>query len=210
MDEEASITIDIPQDPPIDNAMEKPLEVLPLSTNNPHIHNYNIQEGDTFKCECGELVKLAQVKTKTPAVPGAGPKCQYCEHKEKIQNLVDTYLSKFRTKNGGEKLAIPFIEELADVLDYPSRTLENWYNRKDKGGQDEHPDFIASYDKLMNIQKLRLKQRTLGRYNPTGAIFQLKANHGMIETEKKILTGDSNEPLLIEIVNEKKIGDVNE
>ena len=114
--------------------------------------------------------------------------------------VVDDYIKKHR--NFGEKATIPFIEELAMILDRDDETIQLWAE-KEKDGVLEHPELHESIKQLMNIQKLRLKQRTLGRYNPTGAIFQLKANHGMIETEKKIVSGDGNTPLLIELVPER-------
>lgn len=145
---------------------------------------------------------------KSPPVPGAGRKCYYCENKEKVQRVVDDYLEKHQTF--GEKASIPFIEELAMILKRNASRINDWVIKKDEEGKPEHPDLINSIDRLKNIQKLRLLQRTLGRYNPTGAIFQLKANHGLIETEKKVLTGDSREPLLIELIEAKQLPEEND
>lgn len=146
--------------------------------------------------------------TKTPSVPNSGAKCKYCEEKEKYQTLADQYVNRHRVNAQKEKATIPFVEELSDILDVERETISIWSDRRlPKSEEYEHPQFHQTIERLMNIQKLRLLQRTLGRYNPTGAIFQLKVNHGAIETEKKIVSGDSNAPLLIELVPEKKIPD---
>lgn len=130
-----------------------------------------------------------------------GRPCEYCKDKEKIQMVVETYMKKHQTF--GEKASIPFIEELAMILERDDETIEIWARKADKDGILEHPELHEAIKRLMNVQKLRLLQRTLGRYNPTGAIFQLKTNHGFMETEKKILAGDANGPLLIELVPER-------
>lgn len=133
-----------------------------------------------------------------------GRPCEYCTNKDKYQALAEDYLKKSRQKTG-EKVAIPFIEELADILDVEDDTLKHWADRKIPGTDIlEHPEFTKVYKRILGVQKLRLLQRTLGRYNPTGAIFQLKANHGLIETEKKVLAGDGNSPLEIVIIEEDK------
>lgn len=163
-----------------------------LSTNNPQS---DVWEGPTDTPEYQEWLK-AHAKPKH----AGGRPCEYCKDKDKIQMVVDDYIKKHR--NFGEKASIPFIEELAMILDRDDETIQLWAEKETEGVL-EHPELNASIKVLMNIQKLRLKQRTLGRYNPTGAIFQLKANHGLIETEKKVLTGDGNSPLLIELVPEK-------
>lgn len=66
---------------------------------------------------------------------------------------------------------IPFIEQLAVELDVDGDTVWEW----DK----QHPEFSEAIKKIKSLQKLRLQQRSLGTVNPTGAIFLLKANHGL-------------------------------
>lgn len=135
---------------------------------------------------------------------GGGRPCKYCAKSEKYQTLSDDYVQRFLVAK--EKLIIPFAEELALILNVLPETLSIWSTKTLPDSEKlEHPEFAHTYKKLLTIQKLRLLQRTLGRFNPTGAIFQLKVNHGLIEAEKKILTGDSKEPLIIELINEKKI-----
>lgn len=172
---------------------------VPTSTSSPQS---DVWEGPI---DTPEYQAWLKAHTKTPPVPGkVGPKCQYCENKDKIQKLADEYVNKHRIRSQGEKATIPFIEELADILDVDDETIDRWAARKLPESEEfEHPEFHQTFGRLKNIQKLRLLQRTLGRYNPTGAIFQLKVNHGAVETEKKIITGDSNAPLLIELVPEK-------
>jgi hypothetical protein len=132
--------------------------------------------------------------------PSAGRPCDYCRDKERVDKIIKAYMEK--TTNSA-KPQIPFIEELCMELDIIDETLTNWTRKLKDDGSLEHPGLIDTHKKLKMIQKYRLMQRTVGRYNPTGAIFQLKANHGMIETEKQILAGVKDEPLQVEIIEEK-------
>lgn len=87
---------------------------------------------------------------------------------------------------------IPYIEELAIELKVHRETILNWSN--------ENSEFFDTIKALEDFQKFKLQKESLrGKYNATAAIFQLKANHGMIETEKKILAGDKDEPITVEI-----------
>lgn len=68
-----------------------------------------------------------------------------------------------------------------------------------------YPAFSAAIKAIMENQQDELITRGLsGKYNPTMSIFLLKANHGMIETEKRILAGDKNEPLTIELIESNR------
>lgn len=188
------------------NPQEHP-QNIELSTDNPHTILCGLDE---CKESFSNLESLKEhMKQMHNKHKNAGRPCQYCENKEKYQSLTEEYLKKSRQKTG-EKVAIPFIEELADVLDKDDETITIWANKriKDKEGKDteefEHPEFAQVIKRILSLQKLRLLQRTLGRFNPTGAIFQLKVNHGLIETEKRVLAGAVNEPLLVEIINEDR------
>lgn len=181
-----------------------------LSTNPQDIHTDVIHQavwaGDSCtlaECEHYKAWLRAQMPQKAPAVPGAGRPCKYCENKEKYNKLVSEFVDK-HSKLGVEKVTIPWVEDLALALGVLDTRINDWVKKVDKDGEPEHPELIDAIEKLKMIQRLRLQQRVLGRYNPTGAIFLLKANHGYMETEKKVITGDSKEPLLIEIINEKK------
>lgn len=134
----------------------------------------------------------------------AGRPCKYCKRKEELQLKADQYLNLcLEVRN--TKPIIPFIEELAIMLDTYDENIVNWSNKKDERDELEHPEFFTTIRKLKNLQKLLLLKRTLGRYNPTGAIHQLKVNYGMIETGKHILTGSMDESVQynIHIVSKK-------
>ena len=70
---------------------------------------------------------------------------------------------------------MPFIEELALILDIDDDTIVEWAKAKDK------PEFSAAIKKIKMLQRLRLQQRVLGKNQPTGAIFLLKANHNFVD-----------------------------
>lgn len=120
-----------------------------------------------------------------------GRPCGYCSDL-RIQEVTDKYIQDC---NSPTKPKIPYVQELAMILDTWADMLEDWTDKKDDKGELEHPKFNQSIRRLKNIQQLRLLERTLGRFNPTGAIFQLKVNHKYIETEKKLLVGDPDNPL---------------
>lgn len=95
------------------------------------------------------------------------------------------------TKYNEDKLAIardyvaktdmPFIEELAGLLDVTSDTVRNWEER------DE--EFLLTIKKLEQKQKLALMKGGISKqFNNVMCIFLLKANHGLIEAEKQIHT----------------------
>ncbi|MHB9161692.1 MAG: hypothetical protein ACYC6W_12525 [Nitrosotalea sp.] len=130
-----------------------------------------------------------------------GAPCEYCPNKESILKITNEYLAKCESIKGVS--GVPFIEALQLKLKCDDETILEWAKRKTREGKLEHPDFNAAIKRLKIMQRLGLLEKTLGRFNPTGAIFQLKVNHGMIETEKRILAGDSHEPLEIIITEEK-------
>lgn len=87
-----------------------------------------------------------------------------------------------------KEVEIPFVEEIAEILDVSDQTIVDWCKK--------HPEFKVVYDRLIRKQKLQLLKGSMNRDIATaGAIFQLKANHGLIESEKRIVAGDKNEPL---------------
>jgi hypothetical protein len=92
---------------------------------------------------------------------------------------------------------IPYIEELALLCDVDDTTLLNWCDYK------ENKEFLATIKRLKTLQKFRLMQRVSSpKGNPTGSIFILKANHNMIETEKRILAGEKNaEPMQVSVTS---------
>lgn len=122
------------------------------------------------------------------------------KYSEEMLIKANTYLSDCRAG----KVIFPFIEELALILDVDEDTVANWCKAKNEYGEPRFPEFFGAIKKLKTLQKLRLMQRILGRYNPSGGIFLLKALHGMVEEERRIIANKVNEPLVIEIVGEKK------
>ena len=119
--------------------------------------------------------------------------CKYCTNKEKYQKIADDYLNQIK---GSVKKEVPWIEELALLLDVDDSTLTRWAT-KEENGVLEHPELHTAYLSLKSIQKLRLKQRALGRFNPHGALYLLNADHKVIQTTKEVVTGDVNEPMHI-------------
>lgn len=124
-----------------------------------------------------------------------GRPCKYCSNKDEYQKITNEYV-RVSTRSEG-KVTIPFIEELSLKLGVHRETVLEWAKHPD------HPEFSDSISTLQTIQSLRLQQRILGRYNPTGAIALLKWHHGMIETSKQILAGDKDEPIEVKIVEEQ-------
>lgn len=95
-----------------------------------------------------------------------------------------------------EKRAIPYIEELALQCDVNDETITEWTKL------DE--DYSATIKNIKNLQKLALTHRGFKMTNPTFAIFLLKVNHGMIESEKRILTGErQGEPVQFTVTDYK-------
>lgn len=94
--------------------------------------------------------------------------------------------------------ALPTIEGLAEELEVDADTIDNWasakypddYEDKELAGKLKYPEFFGTIKEIKNKQKKQLMED--GMYggkevNSTMAIFLLKANHGMIETEKKLI-----------------------
>lgn len=177
-----NITIEIPDD-----------LVSPLSTPlNEHIHDFRLVDPDDstkIYCKCGELKEKH----------AGGRPCEFCKDKEAYLVQTNAYIEKCKNNING-KTIIPFIEELALELNTTDTNLVNWSNKKKADGELEHPEFFAAFSLVKMIQKLRLQQRALGRYQSNGALSLLRFNHGMIETSKQIHSGDANERLEIVIV----------
>jgi DNA-packaging protein gp3 len=91
---------------------------------------------------------------------------------------------------GREATELPTIEGLALRLGIDDEQVSIYAK--------QHPEFSATIKELMMKQKNQLIND--GAYggkdiNSGMMIFLLKANHGMIETEKKILANDKDNPL---------------
>jgi hypothetical protein len=74
---------------------------------------------------------------------------------------------------------IPFIEELALLLDIHDDTIVEW--------SKNNVEFSATVKRLKMLQKLHLKKGALEkRLHPSLAIFLLKANHGLDEKSPNV------------------------
>lgn len=86
----------------------------------------------------------------------------------------------------------PYIEEFATtVMNCDDETVLEYAKR--------WPEFSATLKMLKTFQKFRLLEG-----EGSMAIFQLKANHGMIETERKMLVGKEGESLGVVVLPETK------
>jgi len=89
-----------------------------------------------------------------------------------------------------EQTELPTIEGLAISLGVNTDTIVEW--------EKKYPEFSATIKELKEKQKNQLIND--GMYggkevNSTMAIFILKCNHGMIETERKMLVGADGKDL---------------
>lgn len=111
---------------------------------------------------------------------------------------------------------IPFIEELAiQHLDVDRHTVARWVN---KGEDSEalkkmepkqaklYVDFCSTVKKLATMQLFQLKVRGIADGRNAVAIFLMKADHSMIETNRTELSGPNGEPIQfkpVEVMNIK-------
>jgi len=73
---------------------------------------------------------------------------------------------------------IPYLEEFASEIGVDEDTITNWGK--------EHRKFFGAIKRLKTKQKAMLQKLGLhNKVNSSMAIFQLKANHGLMETEKR-------------------------
>lgn len=99
-----------------------------------------------------------------------------------------------------ESTELPTIEGLALKLGLDDERISD-YSKK-------YPDFHATVKDLVRKQKNQLVND--GMYggkevNSTMAIFLLKANHGMIETEKRIIGVDEGVNIKLDIHGDNKL-----
>lgn len=85
---------------------------------------------------------------------------------------------------------VPWLEEFCHKNDISERTLREWCK--------VHDDMEEAKEYLMTIQKMILKQLCITKgAHVAGAIFLLKANHGLIETDRVQHASSDVEPLNI-------------
>jgi len=105
---------------------------------------------------------------------------------------IEEYLEPFRTGMVNE---LPSRYKYARAIGVNQDTVVEW----DK----IHEDFSVALKEIDAVQAQQLKDH--GMYggkevNTTMAIFLLKANHGLIETERKQVVGADNEEIKIRLV----------
>jgi hypothetical protein len=163
-----------------------------------HAHRWIKDSDNKLYCDCGERVDLQP----TPKHAGGRP-CSFCQHKEEYLTKAQGYFNSCKKGKDG-KPSIPFVEDLAFELSTIDENIVNWANKLKENGEREHPEFFTIYSNVKMLQKVSLKKRALGRFNPVGALSLLRFDHGAMETSKQVHVGDKNEPLVITIVEEVK------
>lgn len=165
-------------------------EVKPIvNTEAPQVEESSADETPVEPITDEEAVAVAQAVTQPvmqgqiveskPKHPGGRPS----KYNERMLKIAQDYLMKCRGDIDG-KPRMPFIEELAMLCNVDDKTINTWTE------EENNTEFRATINKLKNLQKLRTIQRGFNAKNPTFAIFMLKANHGMMETEKQVLVAD--------------------
>ena len=99
----------------------------------------------------------------------------------KYDNLIlqkaERFFQYYLAKDYDSEDSVPFLEELALVLQVDTDTIYNWCKTTTNNNEPKYPEFFGTIKKLKMLQKLRLQQRCLSRWNPKGAIFLLRINH---------------------------------
>ncbi len=129
-----------------------------------------------------------------------GRPCNFCKDKEEYLRKTKEYVEQGKA----DRPRPMFILELAVILGFTKDAMWDYRNKKTEQGVLEHEEFSDLVKEVELLQEVMLQKRLLGRNNPTGSIFLLKTKHGYIETDKKILAGDSMEPLEITIIEQRK------
>lgn len=112
------------------------------------------------------------------------------EYKTEFIEKVDEYLKTV----GREQTTLPTREGFAQFIGVDTDTLVEW----DK--QENKKEFSVALKKITELQRQQLMND--GMYggkevNSAMAIFLLKANHGLIETNRQEITGKDGEPVSI-------------
>lgn len=166
----------------------------------PHKHKYKPETWEKMKPKRTGVVKQGAY-TDTPreltvngsyAAVGGRPS-KYTD--EQLCQAVKDYLERFKDND-----EVPYHEELIDILGvYP----DTYFSYK-----KHYPQFQRISKRIDNLQKLRLLRGGVkNKLNVVGTIFQLKVNHGMIETEKRLQQSESK--LVIEWRGESQDSDNN-
>lgn len=114
--------------------------------------------------------------------------------------LADDYLQTC----GRENTKLPKISEFCrEYLKKNEDTINLWLEEKDENGLPVKKELFGAIKKVMDVQKEQLMDDGLyggKEINNAMAIFLLKCNHGMIETERKELVGKDGEPIKITVL----------
>ena len=110
------------------------------------------------------------------------------KYQHKFIKEAEIYLQECKTAR-----KVPFIEEFAGQIGVSEDSVKRW--------TEANEDFCGAIDRIKDHQRLTLM--TLGLKSPAMLIFLLKANHGMIETEKIQHEGTKGEPLSIIFTDSK-------
>ena len=100
----------------------------------------------------------------------------------KFIDEIDNYLQTC----GREQTKLPTKEEFAQTIGVDDETLDNW--------SKVHSEFLGAIKKITRAQKVQLINDGIyggKEVNATMCIFLLKANHGMIETERHLFEGEN-------------------
>lgn len=186
--------------PPLGNQPQSSTTTPPQTSTNPQ--NSPSPTAPTVPPSAGitdeEAVAIAQAVVKQPLVqqgqlveePKKNLGGRPSKYNEGMLNKANKYIYKCLNgepgfdKNGKRiiKQKLPLLEELARICGVDSETLMNWTK------EDER--FFDAIKRVKELQKERIIQKGFSATNPTFSIFMLKANHGMMETEKQVLVQD--------------------
>lgn len=106
------------------------------------------------------------------------------KYKHEFIKIAEDYLQECKNMK-----KIPFLEEVAIKIGVSEKTVSRWSEAND--------DFCLAIEDITLYQKMALKTLGLGKNTTQMAIFLLKANHGLIETEKIQHESSGGEPLSI-------------
>ena len=135
-------------------------------------------------------------KTKKTTKPKIGRPSKYTPV---LQKKAEDYFKQCLDGN-----AFITVERLALQLNINDDTVVEWsklkydddHDDKRLAGKPVYPDFSAIYKKVKTLQKLQLKEQAFGgKGNVAMGIFLLKADHGLIETERREHTGPGGGPI---------------
>lgn len=122
----------------------------------------------------------------------------------KYSPKVLTELDKYLHETVPENMDIPSVEGFAIRLGVNKTTLYEWGKK--------HTEFSNALDKIALHQKAHLMRIGIfggKEVNASIVSLMLKANHDMVETERKQLVGADNQTLAVEIIEDTKLKDRN-